>query len=87
MFGTLDARGSIVGTGPDSLAMSNAMSDAFIAFASTGNPNCAAVPAWAPYDLARRQTMVFDSTSRLVDDPRSDERKLFNKVPFTQFGT
>jgi len=87
VFGTLDARGSIVGTGPDSVAMSNAMSDAFIAFARTGNPNCAAVPAWEPYDLARRQTMVFDTTSRLVDDPRGDERKLFNKVPFTQFGT
>jgi len=87
VFGTLDARGSIVGTGPDSVAMSNVMSDAFIAFARTGNPNGAAIPAWEPYDLARRQTMVFDTTSKLVDDPRGDERKLFNKVPFTQFGT
>ncbi|WP_421739076.1 carboxylesterase/lipase family protein [Caulobacter sp.] len=88
VFGTLDARGSIVGTGPDSVAMSNAMSDAFIAFAHTGNPNCAAIPAWEPYTLPRRQTMVFNTpASAMADDPRGAERELFNKVPFTQFGT
>ncbi|PHY14084.1 carboxylesterase [Caulobacter sp. B11] len=87
VFGTLDARGSIVGTGPDSVAMSNQMSDAFIAFARTGNPNCAAIPAWEPYTLPRRQTLVFNTPSALVDDPRGAERELFNKVPFTQFGT
>ncbi len=88
VFGTLDAKGSIVGTGPDSAAMSNAMSDAFIAFAHTGNPNCAAIPAWEPYTLPRRQTMVFNTpASAMADDPRGAERELFNKVPFTQFGT
>jgi para-nitrobenzyl esterase len=88
VFGTLDAKGSIVGTGPDSVAMSNAMSDAFIAFARTGNPNTAAIPAWEPYTLPRRQTMVFNTpASKMQDDPRGAERELFNKVPFTQFGT
>jgi para-nitrobenzyl esterase len=88
VFGTLDAKGSIVGTGPDSVAMSNAMSDAFIAFARTGNPNTAAIPAWEPYTLPRRQTMVFNTpASKMADDPRGAERELFNKVPFTQFGT
>jgi para-nitrobenzyl esterase len=88
VFGTLDAKGSIVGTGPDSVAMSNAMSDAFIAFARTGNPNTAAIPAWEPYTLPRRQTMVFNTpASTMADDPRGAERELFNKVPFTQFGT
>jgi para-nitrobenzyl esterase len=31
--------------------------------------------------------MVFDTTSRLEDDPRGAEREFFNRVPFTQFGT
>jgi para-nitrobenzyl esterase len=31
--------------------------------------------------------MVFDNVSRLENDPRGAERELFNKVPFTQFGT
>lgn len=87
VFGTLDAKGSIVGTGPDSVAMSNTMSDAFVRFASTGDPNGGALPKWEPYTLPRRQTMVFDNTSRLEDDPRGAEREFFNRVPFTQFGT
>ncbi len=88
VFGTLDAKGSIVGAGPDSVAMSHQISDAFIAFARTGDPNGGALPTWEPYRLPRRQTMVFNTpVSALVDDPRGAERELFNKVPFTQFGT
>jgi len=87
VFGTLDAKGSIVGTGPDSVAMSNTMSDAFINFARSGDPNGGALPKWEPYTLPRRQTMVFDTASRLEDDPRGAEREFFNRVPFTQFGT
>ncbi len=87
VFGTLDAKGSIVGTGPESVAMSNTMSDAFINFARNGDPNGGALPRWEPYTLPRRQTMVFDNTSRMEDDPRGAEREFFNQVPFTQFGT
>jgi para-nitrobenzyl esterase len=87
VFGTLDAPGVITGTGPEAVAMSNRMMDAFIAFARTGNPNTASLPAWEPYGLDRRQTMVFDNTSHQEDDPRGAERRLFDKVPFTQFGT
>ena len=87
VFGTLDAKGSIVGTGPESVAMSNTMSDAFVNFARNGDPNGGALPRWEPYTLPRRQTMVFDNTSRMEDDPRGAEREFFNQVPFTQFGT
>ena len=31
--------------------------------------------------------MVFDVASRLEDDPRGAERRLFAKVPFVQQGT
>jgi para-nitrobenzyl esterase len=31
--------------------------------------------------------MVFDAPSRLADDPRGAERRLFEKVPFVQAGT
>ena len=42
---------------------------------------------WDPYTLPRRQTMVFDVESRLADDPRGAERRLFEKVPFIQQGS
>jgi para-nitrobenzyl esterase len=31
--------------------------------------------------------MVFNNPSKLVDDPRGAERRLFAKVPFIQQGT
>jgi para-nitrobenzyl esterase len=86
-FGTLSAPESITGTEDGARNMSEQLSDAFIAFARTGNPNCATIPAWETYDLPRRATMVFNTPSKLVDDPRGAERRLFAKVPFIQQGT
>lgn len=37
--------------------------------------------------LERRATMIFDVVSRVVDDPRSDERRMFARVPYVQPGT
>jgi para-nitrobenzyl esterase len=62
-------------------AMSATMMDAFVRFARTGNPG------WAPYDLARRETMVFDVQSRALPDPRRWERELFARVPYIQPGS
>ena len=87
VFGTLDAASSITGTADSAQSMSAQMADAFIAFARTGNPNPPSVPTWTPYSLTRRETMVFDVPSKLVDDPRGGERRLFASVPFIQQGT
>lgn len=66
---------------PEAQKVADAMSDAFIAFARTGKCE------WRPYDLTRRSTMVFDTQSRVVDDPRKGERELFAAVPYIQRGT
>jgi para-nitrobenzyl esterase len=87
VFGNLDKRGSITGTSADAQTVSDQMSDAFIAFARTGDPNHAHLPKWEPYTLPRRATMVFNNPSKLSDDPRGAERRLFEKVPFIQQGT
>jgi len=68
-------------------AVSDAMQDAFIAFARSGDPNHAGLPRWEPYALPRRQTMIFDLTPRMADDPRGAERALFARVPYIQPGT
>jgi len=74
-------------TGPQAQTMADMMSEAFIAFARNGNPASRLIPRWEPYDLARRQTMIFDVPPRLADDPRGAERELFAKVPYVQPGT
>ena len=73
--------------GPGAQPMADQMSEAFLAFARAGDPNCKAIPRWDRYGLPRRQTLVFDTPSRLTDDPRGPERRLFEKVPFVQAGT
>ena len=78
---------SRTGTGADAQKTADQMSDAFIAFARTGNPNHAGLPQWRPYELSTRSTMVFNAQSQLVEDPRGAERRLFAKVPYIQRGT
>jgi para-nitrobenzyl esterase len=78
---------SRTGTDANAQQAADQMSEAFIAFAKTGNPAHAGIPAWRPYELPARSTMVFDVQSQLVDDPRGEERKLFAKVPYIQRGT
>ncbi len=87
MFGTLTAPGSLTGDGEPARRVSATMQQALLAFARTGDPNYAGLARWEPYTLPRRQTMVFDVESRLADDPRGAERRLFEKVPFIQQGT
>ena len=87
VFGNLDKPGSKTGTGPAARKVSDQMSEAFLAFARTGDPNCAAIPAWGKYELPKRATMVFDETSAMVDDPRREERELFAVAPFLKEGT
>ena len=86
-FGTLDADSSYTGTGAQARALSRAMMKAFTGFARRGDPNAPGVPKWPAYRLPERRTMVWDSTSAAVADPRRWERELFARVPYIQPGT
>ena len=80
-----DDIGLAFGTWPDPsparTAMAARIMQTFVTFARTGDPG------WAPYSLPRRATMVFDTVSRVVNDPRQWERELFARVPYIQPGT
>jgi para-nitrobenzyl esterase len=86
-FDNLAAPGSPTAPSPGAQAVADRMSESFIALARTGDPNNAKVPAWPKYELDRRATMVFDVDTRVVDDPRGAERRLFASVPYIQPGT
>lgn len=87
VFDNVAADGAKTGTDARARAMAARMSAALIALARHGDPNHAGIPRWEPYTLPRRQTMVFDDASRLEDDPRGGERRLYERVPFVQRGT
>ena len=86
-FGTLDAPESFTGTGNDARAASRAVMERFIAFARAGTPDLPGRARWPQYRLDRRSTMIFDSLSRIEDDPRGWERELFARVPYIQPGS
>ncbi len=72
VFDNLDKEGfeRLVGTNPPQ-QVADAMHAAWVAFAPSGNPG------WPQFDLKRRATMRFDTTSELVEDPRPAERMLW----------
>ncbi|MCW6530478.1 carboxylesterase/lipase family protein [Sphingomonas sp. MMSM20] len=76
VFGTYENIRDFVGPGDPPARMSAQMHSAWVAFARTGDPQSPAIPAWPRYDLARRQTMIFDLQSRVESDPHADLRKL-----------
>ncbi|RVT89754.1 carboxylesterase/lipase family protein [Sphingomonas crocodyli] len=80
-FGTLDAPGSLTGTGQGARAASKAMMDRFIGFARSGDAG------WPQYRIDTRSTMIFDAVSRVENDPRGWERELFARAPYIQPGS
>ena len=65
MWDALDQPGlsQLTGKGPERQGIADVMHAAWIAFARTGDPG------WPAYDLERRATQEFDTTSEVVDDP------------------
>jgi para-nitrobenzyl esterase len=56
------------GGGADAVRVAKAMSEAWVAFAETGDPSTRALP-WAQYTTAKRDTMLFDVASGARPDP------------------
>lgn len=73
--------------GAGAQSVSDSMSEAFISLARTGNPNRPGGVHWDRYLLPQRQTLLFDTQTRMADDPRGDEREFFSTYPYIQPGT
>lgn len=87
VFGNTAVAGARTGDTAEARAVAAAMRDGLLAFARSGDPSHAGMPAWAPYSMAARETMVFDAAPRLEHDPRGGERMLYRQAPFLQRGT
>ncbi|MEA5125980.1 carboxylesterase/lipase family protein [Xanthomonas floridensis] len=87
VFDTIAQPGSRTGDSADAQRMADQMSAALLAFVRHGDPNQRGLPRWKPYSLERRETLLFDVPSRLANDPRGGERRLYQQAPFIQRGT
>lgn len=86
-FLNLDRQGAMPGKAPSAQAISRQLAGAFISLARHGNPNHSGLPHWPAHALPDRATLIFSDTVRVEEDPRGQERALFAKVPFIQWGT
>jgi para-nitrobenzyl esterase len=86
VFDNIDKPGATA-IGPQAQQMADIMSETFIAFARTGNPNNKLIPDWEKYLMEKRETMVFNVPPYLENDPRGAERKIFEMVPYIQAGS
>jgi para-nitrobenzyl esterase len=64
------------------LQLAHSMQDAWAAFARTGDPNCASLPAWPRYEPEERMVMSIADESVLLRDPDAAVRGIWEDVVF-----
>lgn len=76
--------GSNLAIREDVVALADKVSDAWIAFARTGNPNTPKLPPWTTLNAKDRPTMVINNESQVVNDPLREPRiAMFRALKYT----
>ena len=74
VFDNVKVSEQLTGGGPEAMALADKVSDAWIAFARTGDPNTPKLPHWPRFNPADRPTMVFNNVSKVENDPIREQR-------------
>jgi para-nitrobenzyl esterase len=73
-FDNVQISKQLTGGGADAMALADKVSDAWIAFARTGDPNTSKLPHWPAFNATDRPTMVINNQSKVVNDPIREQR-------------
>lgn len=65
VFNNADLHASMTGGGADALKLADRMSQAWINFARTGNPNAEGLPEWSAYTCEEGATIFFDNNCEI----------------------
>jgi len=74
-----DIRFPLAGPTSDNLRLADEIASAWVALAANGRPDNATTPAWAPYDLCDRNTLVFGRPTQSIADPRGFFRDYWSR--------
>lgn len=75
VFDNTDRCENMTGGSTDARALAAIMSEAWIHFARTGNPNHAGMPHWPAFSSSTSPTMIFDNRPRAENGPDADEQR------------
>lgn len=67
-------------SGPESEKTAHNMAEMWSTFARTGRPVAKGQPAWPAYTIAKRSTMEINAQCRVVEDPYSLERAMWERL-------
>jgi para-nitrobenzyl esterase len=73
-FDNVQISSALTGGGKEAMALADRVSDSWLAFAHTGDPNQPKLPRWPKYDAKDRYTMVLNTDSRVEKDPIREQR-------------
>lgn len=79
-FDNIDRCLNMTGGGTAARRLAAQVSEAWIAFARSGNPNHAGLPKWPVYSTANGEVMIFDRKCEVRNDPDREERRLITQV-------
>ena len=80
VFNNINVVGPLIAKMPEAHALAAKVSAAWATFARTGNPNTSSLPKWPVYSAASRDTMLFNNTSRVEQDPDRVARLAMEQV-------
>jgi para-nitrobenzyl esterase len=81
MLYSYDKVRTFVGEGPGPAHMAAQIGGAWAAFARTGRPDHPGIPHWPAWDAQQRPVMVFNTESRVVNDPLAEVRAALEAMP------
>ena len=80
VFHNIAIAGPLISKMPEAYALAEKVSAAWVAFARTGDPNTPGVPRWPAYSAGSRDTMLFNNTLRVEQDPDHGPRLVMEQV-------
>ena len=80
VFDHPDLISAMTGTGADRDELATNMSEAWVAFARSGDPNHRGMPRWNPWNPTEWPTMVFNREIAAMNDPWGEERRALEGI-------
>jgi para-nitrobenzyl esterase len=80
VFNNIKIAGPLISKMPEAYALAGKTSAAWVAFATSGDPNTPTLPRWPAYSPQTRDTMLFNNESRVISDPDQVARLAMERV-------